>query len=138
MAENPIPPIPVRTALMPAYYKDFHCIMGACQDDCCDVGWRIEFSKKDYLTIKRAVQSEALKDMVAQGMSRLRERAHDDLFAEFHVSEEGRCAFHTKEGMCALQLECGESVLPWVCRSFPRQNLYTPAAKELSMSPACV
>ena len=24
--------ISVRTALMPAYYKDFHCIMGACQD----------------------------------------------------------------------------------------------------------
>ena len=48
--------IPIRTALMPVYYKDFCCIMGACQDNCCDDGWKIEFSKKDYLAIKRAVE----------------------------------------------------------------------------------
>ena len=46
--------IHIETALMPMFYKDFHCIMGACQDDCCDDGWRIEFNKKDYLAIKRA------------------------------------------------------------------------------------
>ena len=51
MAENSIP---IRTALMPLYYKNFHCIMGACQDNCCDDGWLIEFNKKDYLAIKRA------------------------------------------------------------------------------------
>ena len=54
MAEKPMM---IRTALMPLYYKDFHCVMGACQCNCCDEDWRIEFSKKDYLTIKRAVQS---------------------------------------------------------------------------------
>ena len=129
--------ISVRTALMPAYYKDFHCIMGACQDNCCDDGWKIEFSKKDYLTVKRAAQSEELKTMVKQGMHRLREREHNGMYAEFQISEMGCCAFHTKEGLCALQQECGEAALPRVCRLFPRRPHYTAAAKEFPLSPAC-
>ena len=99
MAEKPIP---IRTALMPAYYKDFHCIMGACQDNCCDDGWKIEFSKKDYLTVKRAAESEELKTMVKQGMYRLREQEHDGMYAEFRINEAGqgycrRCAGNTQD-----------------------------------------
>lgn len=45
--------IPIRTALMPVYYKDFCCIMGACQDNCCDCDWNIWFNKKDYLKLRR-------------------------------------------------------------------------------------
>ena len=134
MAEKPLP---VVTSLMPAYYKEFRCIMGACQDNCCDDGWRIEFSKKDYLTIRRAVQSEALKEVMAKSLRRLREREHDGMYAEFHISEAGRCAFHTPEGLCRLQLECGEETLPLVCRTYPRRAVYTPAARELSLSPSC-
>ncbi|NBI65363.1 hypothetical protein D1646_00775 [Pseudoflavonifractor sp. 60] len=129
--------IPVRTALMPAYYKDFHCIMGACQDNCCDDGWRIEFSKKDYLAVKRAARSDELKQMVEQSLGRLNERAHGKMYAEFHQSEEGRCAFHTPEGLCRLQLECGEGVLPNVCRTYPRGTIYTSAALEYALSPSC-
>ncbi|MCI9166569.1 MAG: hypothetical protein HFF64_11335 [Oscillospiraceae bacterium] len=129
--------ISVRTALMPAYYKDFHCIMGACQDNCCDDGWKIEFSKKDYLTVKRAAQSEELKTMVKQGMYRLREQEHDGMYAEFRINEAGRCAFHTAEGLCALQVECGAEVLPQVCRQYPRHIFYTAAAKEYSLVPSC-
>lgn len=127
----------VRTALMPLYYKDFHCIMGACQDNCCDDDWRIEFSKKDYLKLKRAPKSEELERMMLQSVNRLRERAHDDKYAEIKLSQSGRCAFHTKEGLCALQLECGEETLPHVCRSFPRRKHITPAAVEYALSPAC-
>lgn len=129
--------IPIQTALMPAYYKDFHCIMGACQDNCCDDGWKIEFNKKDYLTIKRAPKSEEMEELMRLGMCRLREKEHDGLYAEFHVTEEGRCAFHTPEGLCRLQLECGEAVLPQVCQVFPRKTVYTAAGKELSLSLAC-
>ena len=113
MAEKPIP---IQTALMPAYYKDFHCIMGACQDNCCDDGWRIEFNKKDYLNIKRTPKSGEMEELMRQGMRRLREREHDGMYAEFFLTEAGRCAFHTPEGLCRLQLECGEECLPLVCR----------------------
>lgn len=127
----------VRTALMPLYYKDFHCIMGACQDNCCDDGWGIVFNKKDYLKVKRAVQGTELEGAAAQGMRRLREREHDGMYAEFCVSDKGRCAFHTEEGLCALQLKCGEDTLPYVCRTFPRLERQTLAAQEHILSPAC-
>ena len=129
--------IKIETILMPAYYKDFHCIMGACQDNCCDDGWRIEFSKKDYLTIKRTPKSGEMEELMRQGMRRLREKEHDGRYAEFRVTEAGRCAFHTPEGLCRLQLECGEETLPKVCRIYPRREIYTPAALEYSLSPSC-
>ncbi len=129
--------IHIETALMPMFYKDFHCIMGACQDDCCDDGWRIEFNKKDYLAIKRAAEKAGLEEEVSQGVRRLREREHDGYYAEFVVNAKGRCAFHTSEGLCRLQLQCGPEVLPKVCQKFPRRKEYSPMGFEFSLSPAC-
>lgn len=131
--------VSVQTALMPAYYKEFHCLMGACQDTCC-AGWKIEFNKKDYLTIKRAVEDtkdEALQELCARSVMRLREREHDGLYAEFPMNEEDRCGFLREDGLCALQLGCGEKTLPEVCKIFPRLTRRTLAAGEYSLSPAC-
>lgn len=136
-------PLPIRSALIPNFYQNFHCLMGACQDNCCDDGWNIRFDKKDYLRVKRATEKDPeLREMAAQGMRRLRDRANDTMFndkmyAEFCITDEGRCAFHSKEGLCRLQLACGESTLPLVCRQYPRQFCYTPAAKEYCLSPSC-
>lgn len=130
--------LPIRSALIPNFYKSFHCLMGACQDNCCDDGWNIKFNKKDYLCVKRATEKDPeLRDLTLQGMRRLRERANDTMYAEFCLTGEGRCAFHTKEGLCRLQLERGEETLPEVCRTYPRQSGYTPAAKEYCLSPSC-
>lgn len=128
--------IKVETALMPAYYKDFHCLASACQDTCC-AGWKIEFSKKDYLAIKRAVRSDELKEKLAAGMPRLREREHDGMYAEFTMNKAGYCHLRREDGLCALQLECGPDTLPRVCRVFPRKEVYTPHAREFSLSLAC-
>lgn len=128
--------IVVKSALMPRFYQDFHCVMGACKDNCCDDNWRIEFNKKDYLTVKRAVQEAGLEEE-ARCVRRLREREHDGYYAEFTVRETGRCTFHTPEGLCRLQLKCGAETLPSVCRNFPRRQIYTIAGLERSLSPAC-
>lgn len=132
----PYEKIKLETALMPAYYKDFRCLAAACQDTCC-TGWKIEFDKKDYLAIKRAARTEELKAALAQGMPRLRQQEHDRMYAEFTMSEAGRCHLQREDGLCALQLECGPDVLPRVCRLFPRRRAYTPYACEFSLSPAC-
>lgn len=131
--------VSVQTTLMPAYYKDFHCLMGACQDTCC-VGWKIEFNKKDYLAIKRAAEDSGdapLQELCARSVKRLREREHDGMYAEFPMNEEDRCGFLREDGLCALQLGCGEKTLPDVCKVFPRLVRHTMAAKELSLTPAC-
>lgn len=126
----------VRTALMPLCYKDFHCLAAACRDNCCG-GWEIAFNKKDYLRIKRAARSEELKRSLSDGMSRLRDNTLGDYYAHFKVGPGGICVFQTEEGLCRLQLECGEETLPKVCQTYPRRSYYTSAAKELSLSPSC-
>ncbi|MDE6996325.1 MAG: flagellin lysine-N-methylase [Oscillospiraceae bacterium] len=128
----------VQTALMPLYYKDFHCIMGACQDNCCDDGWRIEFDKKDYLKLKHAPKSPELQAMMEKGLFRLRgERLCGEMYAEFRGTEDSRCCFHREDGLCQLQMSCGESCLPEVCRGFPRSSQCGPMGLERSLSPAC-
>ena len=128
--------IKLETALMPAYYKDFHCLASACQDTCC-AGWKIEFNKKDYLAIKRAARTDELKQKLSEGMTRLREREHDNMYAEFSMDTAGKCHLLREDGLCALQLECGPDTLPRVCRIFPRKEVYTAHAREFSLSPAC-
>lgn len=131
--------VTVQTALMPMYYKEFHCLMGECQDSCC-AGWDIEFGKKDYLAVKRGVadtKDPSLQELCRKSMVRLREREHDKLYAEFPMNEADRCGFLREDGLCSLQLGCGEKILPLVCRTFPRLESQTLAAKELSLSPAC-
>lgn len=125
----------VRTALMPLYYKDFHCIMGACQDSCCRC-WKIEFDKKDYLKVKRALGSPELEERVARGVARLR-NSGGKYYARFKLEKDGECPFHREDGLCALQLECGEETLPAVCQQFPRQKADTTAGREYSLSLAC-
>lgn len=128
--------VSVRTALMPLFYKDFHCLAAACHDNCCG-GWEIAFNKKDYLHIKRSAKSEELNTILSNGMSRLRDQASDGLYAHFKMNEGDRCAFQTEEGLCRLQLECGEESLPKVCRTYPRKDTYTPAGREFALSPSC-
>lgn len=127
----------VRTALMPLCYKDFHCLAAACRNSCCGGGWEIAFNKKDYLRIKRAARSEELKRVLSDGMSRLRDNAFGDYYAHFKMEPGDVCAFQTREGLCRLQLECGEETLPKVCRNYPRSDLYTPVAREFSLIPSC-
>lgn len=125
--------------LRPSYYDDFHCIMGECRYNCCDDPWKIEFSKKDYLTIKQAPKSAEMEELTRRCMHRLREKAYGDYYAAFCPDEKlGRCAFHTPEGLCRLQLECGAETLPAVCQKYPRAKCYLPSGYlERSLSPSC-
>ena len=128
--------ITVRTALMPICYMDFHCLAAACHDNCCG-GWEITFNKKDYLRIKHMAKSRELAEILARGMSRFRKNATEGRYAHFCAASEERCALQTEEGLCRLQLECGEEALPKVCQIYPRSEGYTAAGKELALSPSC-
>lgn len=135
--EEKIVSIPVRTALMPIFYKDFHCLAADCRDNCCG-GWKITFGKKDYLKIKRTATSGEMKEILSSAMTRFRKHElGDENYARFRMDNQDNCVFQTEEGLCRLQLECGAECLPEVCREYPRKSFYTSAAKELSLSPTC-
>ena len=59
----------VRSALIPEFYKNFHCLAQKCRDSCC-VGWKISFDKKDYLRLRRLDAPPALKERLERGVRR--------------------------------------------------------------------
>lgn len=132
--------IAIRTVIYPSLYQKFHCLAAACQDDCCH-GWRIAFDKKDYLKLRRETVPPAFKARLDQTVHRDRTKqgtgTQDGLYAHFALDSTGRCPLQDEDGLCSLQKTCGHAALPFVCQSYPRRDVYTSAAKELSLSPSC-
>lgn len=128
--------IAIRTTLMPAYYKEFHCLAQDCRDTCCK-GWRIEFDKNDFLRLRRIDAPEEFKSRLDSTVRRLRgERASSPMYAKFQL-EKGTCPLQEENGLCSLQLNCGGDALPKVCRVFPRIERYAPGARELCLTTGC-
>ena len=138
MAEEKIK-LPIRSALIPVYYQNFHCLGGACRDNCCVYSWQITFDKKDYLRLRRLDAPPALRERLERGVRRRRNGKHDDVFyGEFDLkSNNGRCPFLDEDGLCAIQRACGHDALPKVCTDYPRMVGYTAAAREHALSPSC-
>lgn len=123
--------------LRPSYYDEFHCLMSACQLSCCQGGWHIGFSKNDYEIIKRQKGSPDLNERLDHCMRRVRKGsfAGED-YGEF-VLQNGACPLW-KDGICSLQREKGEAVLPKVCRVFPRNEGYVASGYfERSLGLGC-
>lgn len=136
MGQNTKDGIQITTQLYPAYYPEFQCIADRCHDNCCR-GWRIYFSKKDYLKIKRAKKTQELEVLTKKAMRRLADGMRtEQAYGEF-VVQNAPCPYQNEQGLCQLQLVCGENTLPEVCRQFPRTESYTPMALEKSMSTGC-
>lgn len=132
--------IPVEHDLRPAYYDRFHCLMGDCVYNCCQDSWRINFSKKDYLALKRLDCSSVLSEKLNQTLRRVKgETRSEENYGEFIAAGgKGHCPLQREDGLCSLQLEKGADVLPRVCRIFPRGGRYMPSGYlEHSLSPAC-
>lgn len=123
--------------LRPVYYDDFHCLAEHCKLSCCK-GWLIGFDKKDYQALKRQEGSPCLNAALKSGVRRLRrERMAEGLYGEFNM-DSGVCPFLREDGLCQLQREKGHKVLPHVCRSYPRSELYMLSGYlERSLSPSC-
>lgn len=100
-------------------------------------GWHITFGKKDYLSIKRQQGSAELNAALEHSLRRIRKNVNMQYrYGEFMLLG-GACPL-LREGKCGLQLEKGERVLPYVCRTFPRKEMPMPSGYlERALSPAC-
>lgn len=126
----------IQADLRPAYYDDFQCLAADCKESCC-VGWHISFDKKDYLSLKRQSGSEDLNARMEHSLRRIKKGPLSFHYGEFTMAG-GRCPLLREDCLCALQLEKGHDALPYVCRSFPRMELFRPSGYlERSVSPAC-
>lgn len=123
--------------LRPAYYDEFHCLMGDCRLNCCMGGWHITFGKKDYMTIKKQKGSPELNAGLDHCLRRIREEVDEQYrYGEF-ILQDGNCPL-LRGRKCGLQMEKGEKVLPFVCRTFPRSEAPMPSGYlERSLTLAC-
>lgn len=109
---------------VPSYYKEFHCIAGACQDSCC-IGWEIDIDEETenyYRGIEGAFGA------------RLRENMEENSFL---LKENGWCPFLNGEKLCDICIELGEEALSEVCTEYPRFTMEYPGVREKVLCLSC-
>lgn len=104
--------------LMPDYFMDFSCKMGACRKACC-VGWPVSFSLEDYYHLMSEECSESLRKALDIGL-RIKLKPTPESYAEISPRYDGNCPMRMEDGRCRLHAELGEGALSYVCRLYPR------------------
>ena len=91
----------------PLYYNDFECLADKCPNSCC-VGWEIGLDRditEKYHSLYEPYRSEICRH-IYDGMIRM--------------TDDGRCPFLEKSGLCKIISSLGESYISEICREHPR------------------
>lgn len=120
---------------VPSYYESFACKGPACRHTCC-IGWPISISMKEYFTLLGIDCSSELRNKLDRSFC-IPKYPDKERYAQIlPTNESGDCNMHLSNGLCALHLECGEDILPYVCRYYPRGS-HLEFLSECSMSNSC-
>jgi hypothetical protein len=104
--------------IVPDYYKDFQCKGGDCRDSCCQE-WKVTIPMEQYFLLHGINCKATVKEKIDRAFRPLLNPTKDR-YAEIVHNYDGDCPLHKKDGYCLLHEACGEEVLPWVCRYYPR------------------
>lgn len=91
----------------PTFYRDFKCIANRCTDSCC-IGWEIDIDSATYDKYRLMLESFQKNIAVCDGV------------AHFVLTQDERCPFLQKDGLCKIILEHSEDMLCDICREHPR------------------
>lgn len=111
----------------PDIFESFRCIGGACEDNCCKIGWDIEID-------------EGTAAFYVSQDSELGRQVSGNLTEEdgcLYLKHEGGCPFLNSEGLCSLQLSFGEEHISDICREHPRFYEWFGDYKEAGIGLAC-
>lgn len=112
----------------PNYYKDFHCIASACNHSCC-VGWEIDIDTSSY---------ERYQSMTHPYGETIRKHIQtEDEIASFALTQDERCPFLRKDGLCDMILTLGEDALCQICRDHPRFRSFFSDREEIGIGLCC-
>ncbi len=104
---------------VPSYLKNFHCKGGACGHSCCE-GWTVSISEKEYFSLLGLEASQGLKSKLDFAL-KVKDFPTKESYAIIDKDYTGVCRLHGEDGLCLLQAELGEGVLPEICRIYPRK-----------------
>lgn len=98
-------------SVCPDYALKFKCLADRCKDSCC-VGWEIG------IDVETLADYKGLDGELGR---RIRQNIDErDGGAVFKLSEDGRCPFLDRCGLCDIIKERGEDGVPEICREHPR------------------
>lgn len=122
--------------LVPDYFSEFSCKMGACRAACCE-GWPITVSMQNYFRLIGMNCKKSLRERLDIGL-RVLDRPSVDEYARFEPRYDGNCPLRMADGRCALHAESGEDALPEICRLYPRGiHLSEGGGYECSLADSC-
>lgn len=98
-------------SVYPDFYDSFSCKAGDCRHSCC-MGWEIDVD--DATAGYYASLTDDLGRELDEALIRDGEGAH------FKLTEEGKCPFLQKNGLCRIILTLGEESLCDICALHPR------------------
>ena len=116
--------------VMPDTVRDFQCIMGACEDNCCrNTTWRITVDKDSYK------KYEGLDSDVGRRILDCIEGVEPNYsFKEFG---DGKCALMLDSGLCYIHKELGAEYLCNTCATYPRNHHPFNKSVEYWLSLSC-
>lgn len=112
----------------PSYYKKFRCLADKCRHTCC-AGWEIDI---DEVTLKKYREIKGSFGMRLKNAIDFKE----DVYS-FKLTEDERCPFLNKNGLCDIYTQLGEESLCSICRDHPRFRNYFSSQIELGVGLCC-
>ncbi len=121
--------------LVPEYYNHFKCKCSECRHSCCN-GWPIRISQKEYYHLLGLKCSDELRVKLDCAL-KFYLKSGNESYAQISNDWRGICKLLLNDGLCGLQSELGESCLPDVCRSYPRNTKHYAELYLCSCSNSC-
>ena len=124
------------TVRMPLYYKEFQCIGGSCEDNCC-IGWDVEIDKttyQQYQQVKDKELSKLFKKFIYKNPDSYAQNVD---YAIVELTGKHRCPFLNEQHLCKIQAKLGHGFLSNVCSAYPRYANEINGIKEYSVNVSC-
>ena len=103
--------------LIPDYMKKFNCIGSGCDDNCCNLPWKVLIDYPTYEKINNSKEDycqELMEDMI------INQENPSQLYYAHMKKNKNICSQLDDEYLCKIQLELGHDYLPRTCKLYPR------------------
>ncbi len=114
--------------IAPDYYPDFYCIADRCKHSCC-IGWEIDIDEETLE--KYRLITDDFGDLLRKEIEIKEDTAC------FRLSENERCPFLNKNGLCDIILTLGDDYLSQICTDHPRFCSFLSDRTEIGLGLCC-
>ncbi|MBR3059243.1 MAG: flagellin lysine-N-methylase [Oscillospiraceae bacterium] len=124
-----------RRFFVPDYYPGFACKCGSCRSSCCR-GWPVIIAGEEYTRLQEADCSPEFRKRLNEAFNLDGDPRRGGTAHVVH-DRSGGCPLLGADGLCTLQLELGEGLLPDVCRLYPRNTREVCGEAECACAGSC-